>query len=192
MKIRPLAALASATLGALAVATLAVPPQPRAGEPLPGLSALESFLFREGKHSYETPLTVADGLGPAFNQPSCAACHEVPVGGWGATSVQHFGNVSGGTFSFLESLGGPVRQMQAISPECLENLPPPSIANHVRSRVTPSVLAFGLVEAIPDSAILALEDPTAADGDGISGRRSWPSKTRPTRTATASRAGPIA
>jgi CxxC motif-containing protein (DUF1111 family) len=148
----------------------AVPPQPHAGEPLPSLTNAQRVRFTAGLDAYESPLLVAAGLGPAFNQASCAACHETPVGGWGATRVTRFGNLTGGTFSFLESLGGPVLQRNAISPACAEELPPASIANHVRDRVTPSVLAFGLVEAIPDEAILALEDATDANGDGISGR----------------------
>ena len=164
--------IAAAIAGSILFASgaAAVPPQPRAGEPLVGLTVSQSFRFHEGREYYEAPLTVADGLGPGFNQTSCVACHETPVGGWGATRVTRFGNLSGGTFNFLEQFGGPVLQRMAISPSCLETAPPPSIANHVRDRVTPSVLAFGLVEAIPDAAIVALEDPTDANGDGISGR----------------------
>ena len=37
-------------------------------------------------------------------------------------------------------------------------------------RVAPTVVGMGLLEAIPESAILALADPDDADGDGISGR----------------------
>jgi CxxC motif-containing protein (DUF1111 family) len=84
--------------------------------------------------------------------------------------VTHFGNLVGSNFDYLEALGGPVMQQQAISPSCREFLPSPAIANHVRTRVTPSVLAFGLVEAIADSSIIALEDPNDSNGDGISGR----------------------
>ena len=37
-------------------------------------------------------------------------------------------------------------------------------------RTPPAVFGLGLIEAIPDSAIMALADPLDADGDGISGR----------------------
>ena len=37
-------------------------------------------------------------------------------------------------------------------------------------RVAPPMIGMGLVEAIPEADILALEDPDDADGDGISGR----------------------
>ena len=173
---KTLATLISSSAFAIALAGIAsfafavTPPQTKAGQPLPGLTANQAFQFQEGREYYSTPLTVAQGLGPAFNQPSCVSCHETPVGGWGATSVTHFSNLVGGNFNFLAALGGPVMQQQAISAGCREFLPSPSVANHVRQRVTPSVLAFGLVEAIPDSAIIALEDPNDSNGDGISGR----------------------
>ncbi len=37
-------------------------------------------------------------------------------------------------------------------------------------RTTPDVLGFGLLDAVPDAAIVALADPDDRDGDGISGR----------------------
>ena len=37
-------------------------------------------------------------------------------------------------------------------------------------RVAPAIVGMGLLEAIPETAILALADPDDADGDGISGR----------------------
>ncbi len=40
----------------------------------------------------------------------------------------------------------------------------------VSPRIAPAVFGGGLLEAIPDSDILALADPDDADGDGISGR----------------------
>lgn len=42
-------------------------------------------------------------------------------------------------------------------------------------RVTPSMIGIGLLEAIPESALLANEDPDDKNGDGISGRanRVW-------------------
>jgi CxxC motif-containing protein (DUF1111 family) len=38
------------------------------------------------------------------------------------------------------------------------------------ARVAPPVYGLGLLEAVPDEALLALADPEDADGDGISGR----------------------
>ena len=80
-------AFAIALAGIASFAFAVTPPQTKAGQPLPGLTANQAFQFQEGREYYSTPLTVAQGLGPAFNQPSCVSCHETPVGGWGATSV---------------------------------------------------------------------------------------------------------
>ncbi|WP_164020169.1 di-heme oxidoredictase family protein [Pyxidicoccus trucidator] len=38
------------------------------------------------------------------------------------------------------------------------------------ARVTPQLVGLGLLEAVPESAIVALSDPNDANGDGISGR----------------------
>ena len=45
----------------------------------------------------------------------------------------------------------------------------------ISPRVAPQMIGLGLLEAIPEADILALEDPDDADGDGISGRanRVW-------------------
>ena len=40
-------------------------------------------------------------------------------------------------------------------------------------RVAPAMIGLGLLEAIPDTDVLAWEDPDDADGDGISGRANW-------------------
>ncbi len=43
----------------------------------------------------------------------------------------------------------------------------------VSPRAAPPVFGLGLLEAIPQDALLALEDPEDADADGVSGRVSW-------------------
>src|SRR5690606_1077798 len=45
----------------------------------------------------------------------------------------------------------------------------------ISPRLTPQMIGLGLLEAIPEAAILAREDPDDRDGDGISGRanRVW-------------------
>ena len=47
---------------------------------------------------------------------------------------------------------------------------PLALDTHVLARLAPALTGVGLLEAIPDSAILAREDPNDRDGDGISGR----------------------
>lgn len=167
-----MARIALAVFSSLIVTTSssALPPlQQRAGEAIAGLTPNERALFEIGKVEYSTPFSASEGLGPAFNATNCASCHESPIGGWGGTTVQHFGRLEpNGTFNFLEEFGGPVRQRLALPGGCSEALP--ASANHVRERVTPSVLAFGLVEALSDAQLAANADPNDTNGDGISGR----------------------
>ena len=43
----------------------------------------------------------------------------------------------------------------------------------ISPRVAPALAGLGLLEAVPDAAILARADPEDGDGDGISGRPNW-------------------
>ncbi|MEE5105644.1 di-heme oxidoredictase family protein [Pseudomonas alliivorans] len=44
---------------------------------------------------------------------------------------------------------------------------------HVSARIAPPMIGLGLLEAIPDEAVLANADPDDKNGDGISGRANW-------------------
>ena len=145
--------------------------QPKAGDPLGGLSKAQIAAFWAGRESYGTPFSQETGLGPIMNKSNCQSCHSDPVGGWGSISVTRFGADNDGVFIPLEELGGSLLQSLSISLECAETVP--EQATVVASRLTNSSMAFGLVEAIPDAAIAAHEDPTDTDGDGISGRVHW-------------------
>ncbi|MFO0974455.1 MAG: di-heme oxidoredictase family protein [Phycisphaerae bacterium] len=144
----------------------AIDAQPGLGEPLIGLSGSELTRFNEGKISFNTQLTAAQGLGPIMNRSSCGACHNNPIGGSGSISVTRFGflDEKSEIFDPLDSLGGSLLQSQTITEGCEEVVPPE--ANVTTLRITNSALGIGLVEAIPDAAILANESP----GPGISGR----------------------
>ena len=55
--------------------------QPKMGEPLNGLTPEQLEKFLEGRVSYDTPLSIREGLGPIFNKESCGNCHATPLGG---------------------------------------------------------------------------------------------------------------
>src|SRR5437899_9616415 len=60
-------------------------PSPQLGDPLPGLTPDELARFTQGKAVFSRDFTPDTGLGPFFNNTSCAQCHEDPVtGGAGA------------------------------------------------------------------------------------------------------------
>ena len=140
--------------------------QPLAGEPLPGLTEEELERFLIGLERFTTVTQLEQGLGPLFNKPSCAACHSDPVGGWGPITVTLF-SCGGKELDPCAELGGPLLQATAISAECSEYIS--REATLLTQRVTTSSLASGLIEAIPDAAILANADPLDVDDDGISG-----------------------
>jgi hypothetical protein len=159
--------VAVAALG-LAGAVQAQSVQPKAGDPLQGLTPEQLELFEAGKKSYQFIFTAEDGLGPIFNKNSCASCHVNPLGGWGAITVTRFGFADKGSFDPMTDLGGSLLQVAAISPECMEVVP--GGANITALRLTNSSMAFGMIEAIPDQDILANQDPNDANADQISGR----------------------
>ncbi|MCH2141157.1 MAG: hypothetical protein MK100_09015 [Phycisphaerales bacterium] len=142
---------------------------PRMGEPLAGLTASELVRFDLGRVQYERNFSAEDGLGPVFNQTSCASCHNAPVGGPGAQQVTRFGRMDKkGGFDPLSELGGSLFNANSLSEECADEIP--AIANVTTLRVTPGALGFGLLEAIPDADIVAV---AAAQDESVRGVVRW-------------------
>ena len=145
-------------------------PQPKMGDPVAGLTTTQQALFDEGKDSFGTVLSAANGLGPIFNQISCGNCHNNPFGGPGSTTVTRFGLDDGkGGFDPLNGLGGTLLQAGAINVAVQETIP--AAANVTSLRVTPSTLGAGLVESIADADIEANE--TTPPSSSVSGRVHW-------------------
>lgn len=139
------------------------------GSPLPGITPREMELFRMGLEDFTEVETPEDGLGPAFNGNSCAVCHSVPViGGISSmTEIRAGYRDENGKFTALN--GGTLYHLFSIPNHlCQVKIPPE--ANVVARRAPIPVFGAGLVEAIPDETLAALEDPDDRDGDGISGR----------------------
>src|SRR5262245_57469866 len=143
------------------------------GGPSRALDPAEEARFLRGRALFDRDFHRAAGLGaPEMNADSCRACHQDPVmGGAGALelNVSRFARDNGGAGPFQDLPGG----------EILSKLRPPyvpgreeyplGVADVVEQRATPSVLGDGLIEGIPDEAILKHEDPLDLDGDGIRG-----------------------
>lgn len=165
-------------LGAVtAMAACRRPPQP--GDPLRGLSAAERDRFGRGRVAFDSVFTPEAGLGPLFNADACGECHEAPVAGGAGDEVERHAAAfhpqgPGGACDELVALGGPVFQ-QRVTPALraaigIDSEPVPPQATVIAARTSPDIFGFGLLDAVPDSAILALADPDDRDGDGISGR----------------------
>jgi CxxC motif-containing protein (DUF1111 family) len=161
-------ALSALSLGAILVAQSrgAAP-----GEPLPGVTAAEYEEFRLGLDDFLEVETTEEGLGPAFNGTSCAACHNVPaIGGAGTIAEMRAGRLdANGRFQALDGTGETLFHLFSIPTHGCQAVVP-SEANVFARRVPIPLFGAGLVEAIPDDAIAALEDPSDRDRDGVSGR----------------------
>lgn len=131
--------------------------------PVPGLTAPELAAFIRGDEAFGRAFSPTDGLGPIFNNVSCASCHSGDGRGHLRNAFIRFSQGS----DLIPELGGPQLQDRAISGAIPEQLPP-GVQTSVR--LPPPVFGVGLIEAIPVSSILAFADPDDADGDGISGR----------------------
>ena len=143
------------------------------GEPLPGLPAEALEHFHAGYEVFLRQFTSATGLGPLFNDDSCFSCHDTPTSGGGGadpvtlasrwdpdTETCHLPNLTGAVVQqrvtpeyrqLLDSLGLRYEAIQEGVTSVVEMLPPP-------------LYGFGLVEAIPDSAILANQNRQAEEG----------------------------
>jgi len=144
---------------------------PAPGEPLPGVTPAEFEEFRLGLDDFLEVETTEEGLGPAFNGTSCAACHNVPaIGGAGTIAEVRAGRRdANGRFQTLDATGETLFHLFSIPTHGCQALVPPE-ANVFARRVPIPLFGAGLVEAIPDDAIAALEDPADRDRDGVTGR----------------------
>ena len=144
---------------------------PQPGDPLPGVTSEEFEAFRLGLEDFLEVETAEEGLGPAYNGTSCAECHSVPaIGGVAPVTTVRAGiRRSDGSFVDLDPTRGSLFQLFSIPTHGCQSVIPPE-ANVIERRVPIPLFGAGLVEAIPDATLLALEDPLDLDGDGVSGR----------------------
>ena len=133
-----------------------------AGDPLPGISATD---FAAAKTAFMTAEALDDGLGPVFNEKACGNCHtQGSVGGAGVQIERRYGRFVNGVFDSLSNKGGSLRQLftvgsftgsggQACSVP-LEVEPAEATVHNV-GRLTTPLFGAGLIDAIPDSVIVA-------------------------------------
>ncbi len=158
---------------------------PGAGAPIAGLTGTELAFFNAGTDEFAEEEEVADGLGPTMNLGSCGGCHLHPALGGTSPPVNPqvaFATANGATNrvpSFITAKG-PVREArfvknadgtpdggvhdlftiagQADAPGCA--LAQPDFGKelarrNVIFRIPIPVFGAGLIEQIPDKAILA-------------------------------------
>jgi CxxC motif-containing protein (DUF1111 family) len=113
--------------------------------------------------------TPETGLGPVFVANSCGSCHAGDGKGHPFTTLTRFGQTDSTGNKYLH-LGAPQLQNRAIPGYTPESLP----ANIGFSKILPPAnTGLGYIDAVSDADILAMADPTDANGDGISGVPNW-------------------
>jgi CxxC motif-containing protein (DUF1111 family) len=197
---------AASVFGALAIALVAgLPgntPAPNFGDPLAGLTTSQLARFQAGVTEFTDPEMISDGLGPVFNAPlgvsaangvACSTCHTDPVAGGGSSTQfeTRFGQITGGVFDPLVTLGGSLIQNQGIGNgpwgfNFVREVVPPQ-ANVVAKRRTTPLFGLGLVEALSDETLLMIAAQQQFQSRQTAGRASIvldPTIADPTPTQT--------
>jgi CxxC motif-containing protein (DUF1111 family) len=173
---------------------------PLSGQPIQGLSNIESQMFAQGRNTFTEIDDVVNGLGPRFNLDSCAGCHNAPAPGgtsgpinpqvavalkFGAANhIPPFIQPNGPTLAvrFKQTPSGApdggVHDLFVISGRsdapagCQIVQPDFSNTANLSLRIPTPTFGLGLIEAIPDSTLLANLNATAAmrAALGIQGR----------------------
>jgi len=191
-----------------------------AGGFLPGLTRAEVAFFQAGRTAFLEVEGVKDGLGPRFNLDSCSGCHAQPAIGGSSPSVNPQVTVAtkAGATNIVPAFittNGPVREARfkfkadgtrdggvhnlftiagrSDAPGCVLAQPDfrgEEARKNVIFRIPTPVFGAGLIEAIPDAAIVAnlqTQHPRRA-AMGIAGK---PNRQGPGRANTSSNDGSI-
>lgn len=149
-------------------------PPPDFGQPLAGLNADQLARFDAGLDEFSEVETPEEGLGPAFNDVSCATCHlQGAVGGGSEVLETRFGRIGDdGLFDGMAEFGGSLIQKNGIGVagdcEYLAEIVPPD-ATIVTDRRTTPLFGLGLVDATPDSVFYGIAAEESRHPDGITG-----------------------
>ena len=93
--------------------------------PIGGLAASERAAFVRGDAEFARRFSPLTGLGPIFNDASCAACHSADGRGRLENALQRIGSPEN---DMLRAVGGPQIQTRAV---------PGAHARHTAARATP-------------------------------------------------------
>ena len=152
------------TLALLAVAILATAVWQGAARAVspPALESPESLVAR-GAVLFAIDFLPLGGLGPLFNATSCLSCHHTPrAGGMGAdglATVLRVGRLRPTGFDPLVGYGGPIVRAHSVAEffgqPCDLPLGIPAGVNMTSLRNAPPLFGSGLIDALPDTVIVA-------------------------------------
>lgn len=149
-----------------------IPPVGALGGPRSELSGSALAQFLSGQELFDKNFERSDGVGaPEMNADSCRACHQIPVlGGAGPLelNVSRFAFDNGGAGPYTDLPGGQAAS-KLFPPFTVGREEIPANADVFEQRQTPALFGAGLIDEIFESEILANEDPTDMNGDGVYG-----------------------
>src|SRR5690606_13041804 len=126
---------------------------------LPGLSGPQVAMHAAGDAEVARTFGAVDGLGPVFVAASCESCHGGDGKGHPVFNIPRFGRLlGGGGFDGMRSSGGPQLQDRAVLGYAAERLP--NAATGYARLTAPAVTGLGYLEAVDDTTLMNLEDPT--------------------------------
>jgi CxxC motif-containing protein (DUF1111 family) len=150
------------------------------GGPIAGLTSGQMTHFTTGQTQFNFPWDPVHGLGPVFTQTNCNLCHiktatAGPISGGFNGNSQFFSTLFGtlnsdGSFNPLLNEGGPLLQKFSVS-KFISGCPLPGEiipgdATIIAKHMPPALFGDGLIDSIPDNAILA---NVGSKGFGING-----------------------
>ncbi len=142
----------------------------RVGVPLMTLNDESQKRYRRGQALYDRDVSISSGLGPKFNGDSCRGCHFDPiVGGSGPSGVGAARLFSDGDEDSVDGevmrrfLSGHGRPVSIPVDEEGE------LVGYTEIRQALPTFGLGIIAAIPEEMIVALEDPDDLDQDGVRG-----------------------
>lgn len=176
---RGAAAIALMLIASLVGAAGCSAPRPDApagdpGTPIPGLSATALARFKAGEALFNSVFGPEQGLGPAFNENQCSACHTSPasggVGGERVLKATRYDSATG--CDLLTAQGGENVRKKVTETARAAGLTPERVPEDATpGRFTaPALYGIGFVDAVPETEIASRADPEDRDHDGISGR----------------------
>lgn len=106
--------------------------------------------FEDNKFIFSENETIADGLGPTYNDTGCAACHQfIDVGGFAQQMEFRAGHITNG--AFVDAPGGQLIHARATDSDIVEHI---STLETVKAfRVVTSAIGDGFVEAIANDTL---------------------------------------
>jgi CxxC motif-containing protein (DUF1111 family) len=139
--------------------------------PLPNATKEQVGQFLKGDAFFDVPFREPDGLGPLYIRVACSSCHTEASKGPGLVQKMVVVDTDGIPSSDQSKLpfGHTVRPLIAAG-ATIGILPPVDPAVQTTTRVGPSVLGRGYLEAVADSEIERVAEEQANRTDAIGGR----------------------